>query len=60
MAKLNRRMREKYIGIRLGFICFLLTVGIFMQIKTVNQNSIKLGTNRAENELKDKNLLEFD
>ena len=46
-------MKEKHISIILGFMCFLLTVGIFMQIKTVSQNSIKLGTNRAENELRD-------
>ncbi|MBR3696788.1 MAG: DUF881 domain-containing protein [Clostridia bacterium] len=46
-------MKEKYISIILGFMCFLLTIGIFVQIKTVNQNSIKLGTNRAENELRD-------
>ena len=51
-------MKEKYIAIMLGVMCFLLTVGIFMQVKTVNQNSIKLGTNRAENELRD-NVLKW-
>ena len=51
-------MKEKYISIILGFMCFLLTVGIFMQVKTVSQNSIKLGTNRAENELRD-NVLKW-
>lgn len=51
-------MKEKYIAIMLGAMCFLLTVGIFMQVKTVSQNSIKLGTNRAENELRD-NVLKW-
>lgn len=51
-------MKEKYIAIMLGSMCFLLTVGIFMQVKTVSQNSIKLGTNRAENELRD-NVLKW-
>ena len=51
-------MKEKYIAVILGVMCFLLTVGIFMQIKTVSQNSIKLGTNRAENELRD-NVLKW-
>ena len=51
-------MKEKYIAIILGVMCFLLTVGIFMQVKTVSQNSIKLGTNRAENELRD-NVLKW-
>lgn len=51
-------MKEKYIAIMLGVMCFLLTVGIFMQVKTVSQNSIKLGTNRAENELRD-NVLKW-
>lgn len=51
-------MKEKYVAIMLGFMCFLLTVGIFIQIQTVEQNSIKLGTNRAENELRD-NVLKW-
>lgn len=51
-------MKEKYIAIMLGIMCFLLTVGIFVQVKTVSQNSIKLGTNRAENELRD-NVLKW-
>lgn len=51
-------MKEKYIAIMLGVMCFLLTVGIFVQVKTVSQNSIKLGTNRAENELRD-NVLKW-
>lgn len=51
-------MKEKYVAIMLGFMCFLLTVGIFIQVKTVGQNSIKLGTNRAENELRD-NVLKW-
>lgn len=51
-------MKEKYIAIILGGMVFLLTVGIFMQVKTVSQNSIKLGTNRAENELRD-NVLKW-
>lgn len=51
-------MKERYIAIILGIMCFLLTVGIFVQVKTVSQNSIKLGTNRAENELRD-NVLKW-
>lgn len=51
-------MKEKYIAVMLGSMCFLLTVGIFVQVKTVSQNSIKLGTNRAENELRD-NVLKW-
>lgn len=46
-------MKEKNIAIILGIMCFLLTVGICVQIKTVNSNASKMGRTLAENELRD-------
>lgn len=45
-------MKEKHIAILLGGMCFLLTVGICVQIKTVNTNSSAMGRTYAENELR--------
>ena len=45
-------MKEKNIAILLGGMCFLLTVGICIQVKTVNTNASTMGRTYAENELR--------
>ena len=44
-------MKEKNIAIMLGVMCFLLTVGICVQVRTVTSNASKMGRTYAENEL---------
>ena len=46
------------ISILLGVMCFLLTIGICIQIKTVNESSTKVGRTQTENELRD-NILKW-
>ena len=46
-------MKEKNIAIMLGVMCFLLTVGICVQVRTVTSNASKMGRTYAENELRD-------
>ena len=46
-------MKEKYIGILLAVMCFLLTVGICVQINTVSATSTGFGGTYVENELRD-------
>ncbi len=46
-------MSKFKIGILLGFICMLLTIGICIQIKTVNDSSTGVGKTHTENELRD-------
>lgn len=46
-------MKEKNIAIMLGIMCFLLTVGICVQMRTVTSNASKMGKTYAENELRD-------
>lgn len=45
-------MNQVKIGILLGIMCMLLTIGIVVQVKTVNTSSTGIGT-QTENELKD-------
>ncbi len=40
------------IGILLGLMCMLLTIGICVQIKTVSDSSTDLGKTQVENELR--------
>lgn len=46
-------MNKKLISLVLGIMCFLLTVGIAVQIKTVNGTGTTVSTNSKENELRD-------
>lgn len=45
------------ISIILGGMCFLLTIGIFIQIKTVNNSGTKVAKTITENELRDSVLM---
>lgn len=45
-------MNKKMQSLILGFICFLLTILIFIQIKTVDKNGTTVSTNQEESELK--------
>ena len=46
----------KKISLLLGVMCFLLTVGIYIQIKTVNNSGTAVAKTNAENELRNKVL----
>lgn len=46
-------MDKKIISLVLGIMCFLLTLGIVVQIKTVNRTGTTVSTNSKENELRD-------
>lgn len=46
-------MNKKLISLVLGIMCFLLTFGIVVQIKTVNGTGTTVSTNSKENELRD-------
>lgn len=46
-------MSKYKIGILLGVICMLLTIGICIQVKTVNDSSTGVGKTHTENELRD-------
>lgn len=46
-------MNKKLISLVLGIMCFLLTLGITIQIKTVNGTGTTVSTNSKENELRD-------
>lgn len=52
------RMNHKKISILLGIICMLLTIGICVQIKTVNDSSTGVGKTQKENELRN-NVLKW-
>lgn len=41
------------ISILLGLMCFLLTIGIFIQVKTVSQSGTQVARTMGENELRD-------
>ena len=43
---------KKAIGLVLGVMCFALTAGICVQIKTVNNTSSKVSQNYEENNLR--------
>ena len=45
-------MKEKNIAILLGVMCFLLTIGICVQVRTVITNASTMGRTYAENELR--------
>lgn len=45
-------MKEKNIAILLGGMCFVLSIAICIQIKTVSFNETKMGKTYAENELR--------
>lgn len=45
-------MNKKVVSIILGLMCLILTYGIAVQIKTVNNTNSKISTNAAENELR--------
>ena len=46
-------MQEKKIAALLGIMCFLLTVGICIQMRTVTSTASRMGRTYAENELRD-------
>lgn len=46
-------MSKWKISILLGFMCMLLTIGICIQVKTVNDSSTGVGKTQAENDLRD-------
>lgn len=46
-------MSKAKISILLGFMCMVLTIGICIQIKTVNDSSTGVGKTQAENDLRD-------
>lgn len=48
-----KNMNKVKIGILLGTMCMLLTIGIAVQIKTVNDSSTGVGKTKTENELRD-------
>lgn len=49
-------MSKKIQALILGIMCLILTIGICVQIKTVNSNGTTVSTNQAENELRDQVL----
>jgi len=46
-------MKNNRIAILLGAMCFLLTIGIFIQVKTVSQSGTKAARTMGEKELRD-------
>ena len=46
-------MQEKKIAALLGIMCFMLTVGICVQMRTVTSTASRMGRTYAENELRD-------
>ena len=46
-------MKKKQISIALGTICLLLTMGICIQLKTVDNSIASVARTQAENELRD-------
>ena len=51
-------MKNKKIAVLLGAMCFLLTIGIFIQVKTVSQSGTQAARTMGEKELRD-NVLEL-
>ena len=49
-------MKGKVESLILGIMCFVLVIGICLQIKTVNRNGATVGTNQKESELRDQVL----
>lgn len=52
----NLKVNIKLVSVLLGVMCFLLTFGICMQIKTVNSSGTAVAKNNKENNLRDKVL----
>ena len=46
-------MKNGKIAILLGMMCFLLTIGIFIQVKSVSQSGTKAARTQSEKELRD-------
>lgn len=46
-------MKNKKIAVLLGTMCFLLTIGIFIQVKTVSQSGTQIARTMGEKELRD-------
>ena len=46
-------MNKFKISVLLGFMCMLLTIGIAIQVKTVEDSSTGVGKTQTENELRD-------
>lgn len=49
-------MKEKQVAIILFIMCFVLTIGICIQIKTINKATIGSGSTASQNELRDEVL----
>jgi uncharacterized protein YlxW (UPF0749 family) len=49
-------MNKKVQALILGIMCLILTIGICVQVKTVNNNGTTISTNQTENELRDQIL----
>ena len=49
-------MNKKQISITLGIMCFILTMSIIVQIKTMNNASATVGQTLTENGLRDEVL----
>ena len=45
-------MKNSRVAILLGMMCFLLTIGIFIQVKTVSQSGTKIAKTMSEKELR--------
>lgn len=50
-------MNKKQIAITLGIMCFILTIGIFIQIKTIKNTNTTVSQSLKENELRDEVLI---
>ena len=46
-------MKKTHIAIILGVMCFLLTIGICVQLKTIKNTTSAFGRTQTENELRD-------
>ena len=51
--KVSDNMNKKIISLIIGIMCFLLTYGICIQLKTINKTGTVASTNATENELRD-------
>ena len=49
-------MKKKQIAITLGIMCFLLTIALCVQIKTMNSANSTVSQSLADNELRDEVL----
>lgn len=49
-------MNKKYVAITIGIMCFLLTIGIVVQLNTIKEASKTVGTENTKNSLRDEVL----